>query len=142
MKVHSLIDGGLVRRLFVVVAVVEACYALLGVFVPPSMVATILGWNLSPDGQWVAKLLGLALGAQALTAWVLRERPPVAVARILAGYQLAAAAMDAVMWLLLADEGIFASPLTRASVIVSIPLHATIGVLLFAAAARTRALTA
>jgi hypothetical protein len=141
MKVHSL-NGGPVRRLFVVVAVVEACYALLGVFVPPSLVATIMGWNLSPDGQWVTKLLGLALGAQALTAWVLRDRPPIAVARILAGYQVGAAAMDAFMWVLLADEGIFANPLTRATVIVSIPLHATIGVMLFVAAARTRPVTA
>jgi hypothetical protein len=121
-----------IRRTFVVVAVVEAAYALIGVLVPPSMVSTVVGWNLSADGQWVTKLLGVALGAQAATAWVLRRQPPLAVAWILAFYQLASATTDWVLWLVLADEGIFANAMTRATVIASIPLHYTIGVLLIA----------
>jgi hypothetical protein len=125
-----------IRRMFVTVAVVEAAYALIGVLVPPSMVSTVIGWNLSPDGQWIAKLLGLALGAQAATAWVLRRQPPLAVAWILALYQLAAATTDWVLWLALADQGIFANAMTRASVVVSIPLHYAIGVLLIAGIVR------
>ena len=125
-----------IRRMFVIVALVEAAYAVIGVFVPPSMVSTLIGWNLSADGQWVTKLLGLALGAQAAIAWVLRDRPPLDVAWILAAYQLAAATADWLVWLALADEGIFANAMTRATVIASIPLHYAIGVLLIVAIRR------
>lgn len=126
------------KVLFVVVAVVEAAYAVIGVVTPPSMVGTLIGWNLSPDGQWVTKLLGLALGAQAATAWVLRRQPPLAVAWIFAAYQIGAATVDWVLWLLLADDGIFANPVARSSVLVSIPLHYGIGILLLLAALRQR----
>ncbi len=126
------------RTMFVVVAIVEALYAVIGILVPPSLISTIVGWNLSPDGQWVTKLLGLALGAQAATAWVLRRQPPIAIAWILAVYQVTAATADWVLWLLLADDGIFANAMTRATVIASIPLHYGIGVLLFVAIARER----
>jgi hypothetical protein len=125
-----------IRKMFVVVALVEAAYAVVGVFTPPSMVSTVVGWNLSADGQWVTKLLGLALGAQAAVAWVLRRQPPLAVAWILALYQVGAATTDWAIWVALADEGIFADALTRATVIASIPLHYAIGVLLIAAIVR------
>jgi hypothetical protein len=100
------------------------------------MVSTVIGWNLSADGQWVTKLLGLALGAQAAIAWVLRDRPPLAVAWILAAYQIAAATADWLVWLALADEGIFANAMARATVIASIPLHYAIGALLIVAIRR------
>lgn len=121
------------RTAFVVVAVVEALYGLAGLLIPPSMVATVLGWDLNPDGQWVTKLLGLALLTQAAVAWALRDRPVIAVAWIFAGYQAAAATTDWVMWLLLADDGVFASRLAQVSVITAIPLHYAVAVLLVVA---------
>ncbi|HJZ77845.1 MAG TPA: hypothetical protein VKE51_39220 [Vicinamibacterales bacterium] len=41
--------------MFRVVAVVELLYAAVGLLTPPSMV--FAGWPLSPNGQWVTKLL-------------------------------------------------------------------------------------
>jgi hypothetical protein len=120
------------RTAFVVVAVVEAAYGIIGVLVPPGLVATVVGWDLSPDGQWVTKLMGLALLAQAAMAWVLRDRPVLAVAWIFAAYQAGAATADWVMWLVLADEGIFTNRLAQVSVIISIPLHYGIAALLLA----------
>lgn len=122
------------RRLFVVVAIVEALYGLAGLLLPPAAVGSLLGWQLSPDGQWVTKLLGAALLAQALTAWLLRERPPRSIAVVFAGYQLAAVAVDALVLLFL--DGALAHPVARASAILSIPTHGLIGVLLLVAAAR------
>ena len=89
------------RRLFIVVAMVEALYGVAGLALPPAAVRSVLGWQLSPDGHWVTKLLGAALLAQALTAWLLRDRPPRGVAVVLAGYQLAAVVVDALVLLFL-----------------------------------------
>ena len=47
--------------MFRVVAVVELVYALVGLLTPPSMVFSVTGWMLSPDGHWVTKLLSIAL---------------------------------------------------------------------------------
>ena len=121
-------------RLFVIVAAVEALYGLAGLLIPPAAVELLLGWSLSPDGHWVTKLLGAALLAQALTAWVLRARPDRAVARVLAGYQLAAVTVDAAVLSLL--DGALANPMARASAWVSIPTHGLLGVLLLVAASR------
>lgn len=115
-------------------AVVEALYGLTGLLVPASLVEPLLGWQLSADGHWITKLLGAALLAQALVAWVLRREPPVAVAWVLALYQLLAVAVDVGSWFLLADRGVFARDLARISVLVAMPLHFTLGVALLMAA--------
>jgi hypothetical protein len=59
---------------FVLVAVVEIVYAVIGLL-PPSMLTEVTGWQINPDGQWVVKLLAVALASQAFVAWVLRHRP-------------------------------------------------------------------
>jgi hypothetical protein len=124
--------------LFKVVAVVELFYGAAGLLIPPSLVQPILGWNLSPDGQWVTKLLGAALLTQAAMAWLLRKSPPVPIAWAFACYQVGASAVDGLMWWLLAPQGIFSNPLARVSVMTAIPTHAAVGLLLAIAASRTQ----
>lgn len=116
--------------LFRVVAIVEAIYALIGLFTPPGLVLTVTGWVLSPDGQWVAKLLSVALASQAWVAWTLRDQPHLGVARALAFYQIGSATADWMMWLMLADQGVFSTTAARIGVLASIPTHYTIGLLL------------
>jgi hypothetical protein len=123
------------HRLFVLVAIIEAFYSLSGLLLPPAAVGSLLGWQLSPDGHWVTKLLGAALLAQAATAWLLRHRPPRGIAVVLAGYQLAAVGVDALVLLFL--DGALVHPVARASALLSIPTHGLIGVLLLIAAARS-----
>jgi hypothetical protein len=94
---------------------------------------------MSPDGHWALKLLGMALGAQALTAWVLRDDPPRAVAWCLAIYQVGATLVDVVLWTLLAGQGIFGAPIARAMILTAIPTHFALGVLLALGAARKAA---
>jgi hypothetical protein len=48
----------------------------------------------------------------------------------LAFYQLASATADWVMWIVLADQGIFSTTTGRVLVIVSIPTHYALGLLL------------
>jgi hypothetical protein len=124
------------KLLFVLVAVVEAFYGVAGIFTPPSMVGTVLGWNLSADGQWVTKLLGLALASQAAIAWALRRNPSPEVAWIFALYQVGAATADWVLWLLLADQGLFANRMAQLSVMAAIPTHYALGLLLIIGAVR------
>lgn len=112
---------------FVLVAVVEAVYALVGLL-PPSVLTEVTGWDINPDGQWVVKLIAVALASQALVAWVLRHRPDRAVAGCLAGYQLASATVDWVVWLTI--PGVFATTQAKAGVLVAIPTHYLIGFLL------------
>lgn len=116
--------------LFRVVAGLELAYALVAVLTPPSQVTAVTGWVLSADGQWLTKLLGLALASQAWVAWTLRHQPHLGVAKGLAFYQLASATADWVMWIVLADQGIFSTTTGRALVIVSIPTHYLLGLLL------------
>lgn len=116
--------------MFRVVAVVEALYALIGLVTPPAMVFAVTGWTLSPDGHWVTKLLSIALGSQAWVAWTLRDKPHAGVAAALAFYQIGSATADWVMWLTLADQGVFATATARAGVLASIPTHYVIGTLL------------
>ncbi|HEU5473591.1 MAG TPA: hypothetical protein VFV67_23335 [Actinophytocola sp.] len=112
---------------FALVAVVEAVYALIGLL-PPSVIAEVTGWNINPDGQWVVKLLAVALASQALVAWVLRHRPHRGVAAGLAFYQLGSATVDWLVWLTI--PGVFATTQAKAGVLVAIPTHYLIGLLL------------
>ena len=127
--------------LFRVVAGLELIYALVAVLTPPSQVENVTGWVLTPDGQWLTKLLGLALFSQAWVAWVLRNQPHLGVAWALAFYQLASATADWVMWIWLADDGIFSNG--TAVVVAAIITHYALGLLLVrtiriaSAAART-----
>jgi hypothetical protein len=120
-----------------VVAVVELTYGAIGLLTPPDLVYPVTGWTLSADGQWVTKILAVALLSQAWVAWILRDQPHRGVALAFAYYQIGSATADWIMWLVMADEGVFATPSAKAGILVSIPLHYTIGILLVAAALRT-----
>lgn len=128
--------GGTMSRLrdlgflFAVVAVLEWIYAAIGILTPPGMVLSVTGWVLNADGQWLAKLLGVALAAQAWVAWTLRKDPHLGVAKALAFYQIASATVDWVMWLLLRDQGIFSTTAGRVGVLVAVPTHYLLGLLL------------
>ena len=119
------------RFLFRVVVALEATYALVAVLTPPAQVESVTGWVLTPDGQWLVKLLGLALAAQAWVAWTLRDEPHLGVARALAFYQVASATADWVMWIWLADDGVFSNG--TAIVVVAIVTHSFLGFLLLRA---------
>lgn len=121
------------RTMFVVVAIVEAAYGAAGLLTPPSLTGSLLGWNLTADGQWVTKLLGAALATQAVIAWSLRRDPPLAVAWAFAAYQIGATLIDVALWFMLADQGIFGSPAARVSVLTAIPTHLLVGLLLIRA---------
>lgn len=112
---------------FVVVAVVEIVYALIGLL-PPTMLTTVTGWHINADGQWVVKLLAMALASQAFVAWILRHDPHRGVAACLAFYQLASATMDWLVWLTIPD--VFATTQAKAGVLVAILTHYLIGLLL------------
>ena len=121
--------------LFRAVAGLELAYAIVAVLTPPGQVENVTGWVLTPDGQWLAKLLGLALFSQAWVAWVLRHDPHLGVARGLAFYQIASATADWVMWIWLSDDGIFSNG--TAIVVAAIVTHYTLGLLLVRAIRRT-----
>ena len=127
--------------LFRMVAGLELIYAAVAVLTPPGQVENVTGWVLTADGQWLTKLLGLALFSQAWVAWVLRNQPHLGVAWALAFYQLASATADWVMWIWLADDGIFSNG--TAVVVAAIITHYALGLLLVrgiriaSAAART-----
>jgi hypothetical protein len=115
--------------LFRAVAGLELGYALVGLM-PPGWVSAVTGWQLSPDGQWITKLLALALLSQAMVAWTLRDRPDLGVAAALAAYQLLSATADWVMWIVLSGDGVFASATAKALVLAAIPSHYLLGLLL------------
>ena len=122
------------RFLFRVVVGLELVYALVAVLTPPGQVENVTGWVLTADGQWLAKLLGLALFSQAWVAWALRDEPHLGVAKGLAFYQIASATADWVMWVWLADDGIFSNG--GAVVVAAITTHYTLGLLLLRAIRR------
>ncbi|HEV2874622.1 MAG TPA: hypothetical protein VGW14_05680 [Thermoleophilaceae bacterium] len=122
--------------LFTVVAAVEAVYALTAILTPPGQIEAVTGWVLSADGKWLVKLLGLALASQAWVAWTLRKQPHIGVAKALALYQLGSATADWVMWIVLADHGVFSTTLGQILVLISIPTHYAIGFLLVRAIRR------
>jgi hypothetical protein len=119
------------RLLFRLVVGLEALYAAVAVLTPPGQVENVTGWVLTADGQWLTKLLGLALASQAWVAWVLREEPHLGVAKGLAFYQVASATADWVMWIWLADDGIFSGG--TAIVVAAIVTHYFLGLLLILA---------
>ena len=123
--------------LFTIVAVVELGYAAAG-FLPPDQLEAVTGWQLSADGQWVTKLLAVALLSQAMVAWALRREPHIGVAIGLAFYQLGSATVDWVMWIALSGDGVFASDTARALVVLAIPTHYAIGFLLIRAVRQAR----
>lgn len=125
--------------LFGAVAAVEAVYALAAILTPPSRIESVTGWVLSADGQWLTKLLGVALASQAWVAWTLRNQPHLGVAKALAFYQLASATADWVMWIVLADQDVFSTTLGRVLVLVAIPSHYILGFLLVRAIRRAAA---
>jgi hypothetical protein len=116
--------------LFTIVAVVEAVYALTAILTPPGQIEAVTGWVLSADGKWLVKLLGLALASQAWVAWTLRSQPHLGVAKALALYQIGSATADWVMWIVLADQGVFSTTLGQVLVMISIPTHYALGFLL------------
>jgi hypothetical protein len=126
--------------LFGVVAAVEAVYALTAILTPPGQIEAVTGWVLSADGNWLVKLLGLALASQAWVAWTLRHQPHLGVAKALALYQLGSATADWVMWIVLADQNVFSTTLGQALVMISIPTHYALGFLLVRAIRRASAL--
>jgi hypothetical protein len=129
-----LLDLGL---LFRVVAVLESSY-FAAAMMPPSWVGPATGWVLSVDGHWIIKLMGVALLTQAYIAWIFRKQPHIALAKGLAFYQMGSATVDWVMWLLMADAGIFSNTLAQSTVLVAISSHYLLGVLLIAAIVRVR----
>jgi hypothetical protein len=74
------------------------------------------------------QLLGLALASQAWVAWVLRNEPHLGVAKGLAFYQLASATADWIMWIWLADDGVFSNG--QVIVVLAIITHYALGLLL------------
>jgi len=121
------------KILFTAVAVLEFFYMALAVLTPPSLVQPLTGWVLSPDGHWLAKLLGMALGTQAIIAWVMRDSRHTGVAGALACYQIASATVDWFMWLILEDQGIFANKQAQAGAVLASLTHYLLGFLLLAA---------
>jgi hypothetical protein len=117
------------KILFIAVAILEFCY-FLAAMMPPSIVKTVTGWELTPDGHWITKLMGIALLSQAYIAWVFRKMPHVDIAKGLAFYQMASATADWVMWLMMKDEGIFNNSLAQSTVIGAIVSHYILGILL------------
>jgi hypothetical protein len=66
-------------------------------------------------------------------AWTLRNNPQSGVAAALAFYQLGSATVDWVIWLTLADQGVFATTAAKVGVLASIPTHYVLGTLLVVA---------
>lgn len=124
------------RILFTAVAVLELGY-FLAAMVPPGMIGPMTGWELTPDGHWITKLMGVALLTQAYIAWIFRKNPHMGIAKGLAFYQLASATIDWLMWLLMKDKGIFGNALAQAIVIAAIVSHYALGILLLVAITRT-----
>ena len=121
--------------LFTVVAVLEFSY-FASAMMPPGMIRPATGWVLGPDGHWITKLMGVALLTQAYVAWIFRKKPHLGVAKGLAFYQVASATTDWVMWLAMADAGIFSNGLAKSTVVAAIVSHYLLGLLLIVAIAR------
>jgi hypothetical protein len=117
------------KMLFSLVAGLEFAY-FLTCMLPPVLIESWVGWNLSADGHWIVKLLGLSLLFQAYVAWIFREKPNLQVAKALAFYQIASASADWMMWLLMKDQGIFADPLVQVTIVLAIISHYLLGALL------------
>ncbi|MEQ8474045.1 MAG: hypothetical protein RIC35_22805 [Marinoscillum sp.] len=126
------------KFLFTAVAILEFFYFICGML-PPSIIPIATGWNLSIDGHWIAKLIGLALGFMGYIAWIFRKTPHLGIAKGLAAYQMASATMDWVMWVSYKDDGIFSNSLAQTTVIAAIASHYLLGVLLIIGINRAKA---
>ena len=124
------------RFLFRLVVGLEVVYAAVAVLTPPAQVENVTGWVLTADGQWLTKLLGLALASQAWVAWTLRDEPHLGVAKALAFYQVASATADWAMWIWLADEGIYSGG--TLIVVLAIITHYLLGFALIRAIRRAQ----
>lgn len=118
------------KTLFIAVAVLEFCY-FLAAMMPPGLVRPMTGWELTADGHWITKLMGVALLTQAYIAWIFRKNPHMGVAKGLAFYQVASATVDWVMWLVMKVDGIFSNTLAQTTVIAAIASHYVLGILLY-----------
>ena len=125
------------KLLFTIVAILEFFYFATAMM-PPAWVRPVTGWVLNADGQWITKLLGMALGFMGYIAWIFRKNPHISVAKGLAAYQMASATIDWSMWLTMKNEGIFNNPLAQTTVIAAIVSHYIIGVLLLIGINRTK----
>jgi hypothetical protein len=125
--------------IFGLVAVVETFYGLTALLIPPGQVTPLTGWVLSADGQWITKLLGVALLSQASVAWSLRHNPLLPVAWALAFYQAGSATVDWILWLGLREDGIFANTGARVGILLAIPTHYLLASLLIIAIRKTTA---
>jgi hypothetical protein len=117
------------KTLFTAVAILEFFY-FVAAMTPPGMVKSLTGWELTADGHWITKLMGIALLTQAYVAWIFRNSPHIGIAIALAFYQVASATTDWVMWLAMTDEGIFNNALARTTVLAAIISHYLLGILL------------
>ena len=122
--------------LFIAVAILEFCY-FLAAMMPPSIVRAVTGWELTPDGHWITKLMGVALLTQAYIAWIFRTKPHLGVAKGLAFYQMVSATVDWVMWLILKDDGIFNNSLAQTTVTAAIISHYILGILIIVGIIKT-----
>lgn len=125
------------RTLLIAVAVLEFCY-FLAAMMPPGMIRPVTGWELTADGHWITKLMGVALLTQAYMAWIFRKNPHIGVAKGLAFYQMASATIDWIMWLAMKDEGIFSNALAQTTVVVAIVSHYILGILLIIGIHKTK----
>jgi hypothetical protein len=125
------------RILFIAVAVLEFCY-FLAAMMPPSMIRPATGWELTADGHWITKLMGVALLTQAYIAWIFRKSPHIGVAKGLAFYQIASATVDWIMWLAMKEAGIFSNSLAQTTVIAAIVSHYILGILLYIGISRAK----
>ena len=125
------------KTLFIAVAVLELCY-FLAAMMPPDMIKPATGWELTADGHWITKLMGIAMLTQAYIAWIFRRNPHIGVAKGLAFYQGASATADWVIWLTMKDEGIFNNSLAQTTVIAAIVSHYILGILLFIGISREK----
>lgn len=90
------------KFLFFAVALLEFFY-FASAMMPPSIIPVVTGWDLGPDGLWIAKSTGLALGTMGYIAWIFRHEPHIGVAKGLTFYQMASATADWIVWLVLND---------------------------------------
>ena len=70
------------KFLFTAVAILEFFY-FAAAMLPPSIIPMATGWNLSPDGHWIAKLIGLSLGTMGYMAWIFRKNLIWALRKVL-----------------------------------------------------------
>ncbi len=127
------------KFLFTAVAILEFFY-FGAAMLPPSLIPSLTGWNLGPDGHWIAKITGLSLGVMGYMAWIFRKNPHIGMAIGLAAYQMGSATIDWVMWLTMKEEGIFGNALAETTVVPAIISHYLLGILLIVGIQKAKAM--